>query len=320
MILRDKNNNTFKIAVQMDRLDKIDKKTDSTLALIEEALKRKYTIFFYTVDSLSLINNVPKATANQITNIDINKNNFFSLEREKIVNLNTFDVLLVRQDPPFDMQYITATHILEKLKPSCLVINNPTSIRNCPEKLFVMDFYHLMPPTLISREYKKIFKFLKTYKSIVLKPLYGNGGKDVYFLSEKDPNLNIIINNLLSKREHVIAQKFINKVKQGDKRILLINGKPVGAVNRIPQKNEIRANLHIGGSPYKTHLTKKDIIICNELGNILKSKGLFFTGIDIIDGYLTEINVTSPTCIREINKLNQINISKLFWDEVLALK
>ncbi len=319
MGLKEKNKKYFKIAIQMDSLDKINKDTDSTLALIQEAYKRNYVIFIYTVDNLSLISNKPKAFAQKVMAVNINNEKFLSLDRSDTVNLEEFDVILIRQDPPYDMQYITATYILEKISSSCLILNNPTSIRNCPEKIFVMDFYHLMPPTIISREYVRIINFIKKYKSIVLKPLFGNGGKDVYFLNEKDPNLNIIIENMLINREHVIAQKFIKKVNLGDKRILLINGKPVGAVNRIPNKNEIRANLHIGGAAKKTSLTKRDFFICSEISDLLKRKGLFFTGIDIIDGYLTEINVTSPTCIREIDKLNKTNISKLFWDEVLNI-
>ena len=309
MILKEKNKKKLKIAVQMDSLDKINKNTDSTLALIQEACKRDYIIFIYTVDNLSLIKNKPSALMQEVLEVNIKNEKFLSLKNSATVNLEEFDVILIRQDPPYDMQYITATYILEKISSSCLILNNPTSIRNCPEKIFVMDFSHLMPPTIISREYKKI----------VLKPLFGNGGKDVYYLNEKDPNLNIIIENMLLNREHVIAQKFIKKVKLGDKRILLINGKPVGAVNRVPNRNEIRANLHIGGIAKKTSLSKRDYFICNEISQKLKEKGLFFSGIDIIDGYLTEMNVTSPTCIREIDKLNKTNISKLFWDEVLII-
>ena len=319
MTLREKSKKNLKIAVQMDSLDKINKSSDSTLALIQEAYKRNYIIFTYTVDNLSLIDNKPKALAQRVIKINMKNERFLSLTNSNMIDLEEFDVILIRQDPPYDMQYITATYILEKLSASCLILNNPTSIRDCPEKIFVMDFYHLMPPTIISREYNKIIDFIKKHKNIVFKPLFGNGGKDVYFLNVNDPNLNIIIENMLMSREHVIAQKFIKKVKLGDKRILLINGMPVGAVNRIPNKNEIRANLHIGGIAKKTSLTKRDFFICNEISKLLKEKGLFFSGIDIIDGYLTEINVTSPTCIREIDELNKTNISKLFWDEVLTI-
>ncbi|MDA9654854.1 glutathione synthase [Pelagibacteraceae bacterium] len=319
MTQKEKNRTKLKIAVQMDSLDKINKKTDSTLALIEEAHKRNYIVFVYTVDNLSLVKNKPVACGKEVLEVNIKNEKFLSLKNSTLENLENFDVILIRQDPPFDMQYITATYILDKISSSCLILNNPASIRNCPEKIFVMDFYHLMPPTIISREYKKIISFIKKHKNIVFKPLFGNGGKDVYFLNEKDPNLNIIIENMLINREHAIAQKFIKKVNLGDKRILLLNGKPVGAVNRIPNKNEIRANLHIGGIAKKTSLSKRDFIICNEISHKLKEKGLFFSGIDIIDGYLTEINVTSPTCIREIDKLNKTNISKLFWDEVVKI-
>ena len=319
MIQKEKSRKKLKIAVQMDSLDKINQYTDSTLALIQEACNRGYKVFIYTVDNLSLIKNKPKALAQEVLKINIKKKEFLSLNNTSTVNLESFDIILIRQDPPYDMQYITATYILERISSSCLILNNPTSIRNCPEKIFVMEFDHLMYPTIISREYKKILSFIKKHKKIVLKPLFGNGGKDVYFLNEKDPNLNIIIENMLLNREHAIAQKFIKKVKLGDKRILLLNGKPVGAVNRIPNKNEIRANLHIGGIAKKTSLSKRDYFICNEISQKLKEKGLFFCGIDIIDGYLTEINVTSPTCIREIDKLNRTNISKLFWNEVLSI-
>jgi glutathione synthase len=303
------------VAIQMDSLNKINKKTDSTLALIEEAIKRKYIVFIYTVESLYLENNKLKASANKVLGVNINKEQYLHLDKSKIINLANFDFVLIRQDPPFDMQYITATYLLEKLPKSCLVLNRPSSIRNCPEKLFVLDFYNLMPPTLISKNTLQINNFVKKHKKVVIKPLYGNGGLNVFFLTEKDPNFNIIIENLTSGREHVIVQKFINKVKLGDKRILLINGNAVGAVNRLPSKNEIRANLHIGGTAKKTNLSKKEKYICNQIKSKIIEKGLFFSGIDVIDGYLTEINVTSPTCIREIDFLNKTNISSIFWDE-----
>ena len=312
--------NKLKIAIQMDSLDKINKETDSTLALIEEAYKRKYNIFIYTVDNLYLEYNKPKAQASKILGFNLKKEKFLDLDKSISINLSTFDVILIRQDPPFDMQYITSTFLLEKLPSSCLVLNRPKSIRDCPEKLFVMDFFHLMPPTLISKNFKQITSFIKKFKQVVIKPLYGNGGASVYYLNEKDPNLKVIIENLILGREHVIVQKFIKKVKFGDKRVLLINGRPVGAVNRIPNKNEIRANLHIGGLARKTQLTKKEKYICEQIEEKIIEKGLFFSGIDIIDGFLTEINVTSPTCIREIDSLNKTNISKLFWEEVLKIK
>ena len=314
-----KSKKILKIAIQMDKLQYINKETDSTLALIEEAFKRKFIIYIYTVDNLSLIENVLVAKAQKILNVSAKKINFLDLGKFTDISLKNFDVVLIRQDPPFNMQYITATYLLEKLPSSCKVLNNPTSIRNCPEKIFVTNFSHLMPPTIITREISEINSFIEKNKNVVVKPLFGNGGSNVFYITKKDPNRNIIIENLLIEKEHIIIQKFINKVSLGDKRILLLNGEPVGAVNRVPKNNEIRANLHIGGKAKKTKLTERDYFICSEIKEAIKTKGLFFSGIDIIDGYLTEINVTSPTCIREIDLLNSSNISKLFWNEVLKL-
>ena len=310
----------IKVAVQMDELNKINKDTDSTLALIQEAIKRKFSVFIYNVDNLYFENNELKATANKVLSINIQKENFLTLDKPYVINLKGFEFVLIRQDPPFNMQYITATYLLERLPKTCMVLNKPNSIRDCPEKLFVMDFFNLMPPTLISKQKSNIIKFVKKFKNVVIKPIYGNGGSNVFYLNEKDPNLNIIIDSLISGKEHVIVQKFIKNVKKGDKRILLINGLPVGAVNRIPVNNEIRANLHIGGRARKTNLTKREKFICNQIKSKLREKGLFFTGIDVIDGYLTEINVTSPTCIREIDTLNKVNISSIYWEKALQLR
>ena len=310
----------IKVAVQMDKLNKINKDTDSTLALIQEAIKRKFSVFVYNVDNLYFENNELKAIANKVLSINIQKEKFLTLETSHVINLKNFEFVLIRQDPPFNMEYITATYLLERLPKSCIVLNKPNSIRDCPEKLFVMDFFNLMPPTLISKQKNNIIKFVKKFKKVVIKPIYGNGGSNVFYLNEKDPNLNIIIDNLISETEHVIVQKFIKNVKNGDKRILLINGLPVGAVNRVPVNNEIRANLHIGGLAKKTNLTKREKFICDQIKSKIREKGLFFTGIDVIDGYLTEINVTSPTCIREIDSLNKVNISYIYWEEALQLR
>ena len=310
----------IKVAVQMDKLNKINKDTDSTLALIQEAIKRKFTVFIYNVDNLYIENNELKAIANKILSINVQKEKFLTLETPHVINLKSFEFVLIRQDPPFNMEYITATYLLERLPKSCIVLNKPNSIRDCPEKLFVMDFYNLMPPTLISKQKSNIVRFVKKFKKVVIKPIYGNGGSNVFYLNEKDPNLNIIIDSLLSEKEHVIVQKFIENVKNGDKRILLINGLPVGAVNRVPVNNEIRANLHIGGLAKKTNLTKREKFICDQIKFKIREKGLFFTGIDVIDGYLTEINVTSPTCIREVDTLNKVNISYIYWEEALQLR
>ena len=310
----------IKVAVQMDKLNKINKYTDSTLALIKEAIKRKFSVFIYNVDNLYLEDNELKAIANKVLSINIQKEKFLTLEPAHVINLKCFEFVLIRQDPPFNMEYITATYLLERLPTSCMILNKPNSIRDCPEKLFVMDFFDLMPPTLISKHKSNIIEFVKKFKKAVIKPIYGNGGTNIFYLNEKDPNLNTIIDSLISETEHVIVQKFIKNVKKGDKRILLINGSPVGAVNRVPVNNEIRANLHIGGQAKKTNLTKREKFIFNQIKSKLREKGLFFTGIDVIDGYLTEINVTSPTCIREIDTLNKVNISYIYWEEALQLR
>ena len=307
----------LKVAVQMDSPEMLDKQADSTLALIEEALKKKYKVHIYTVADLTLENNNPIVCCREVKGIDINKKNFITLSEEKRKKLNSFDVVLIRQDPPYNMKYLTATYILEKIKEKTLVLNNPNSIRNSPEKLLVTSFYDLMPPTLISRNIVEINNFLNKHKKCVIKPLYGNGGKDVFLISINDPNLSVILEKFLEQEEHFILQKFISGISEGDKRILLINGQPVGAINRVPNKSQIRANLHIGGIAKKTNLSKKDLKICKRIKKTLQEKELFFAGIDIIDNYLTEINVTSPTCIREINYFNKDNIADKFWRTVV---
>ena len=307
----------LKVAVQMDSPEMLDKQADSTLALIEEALKKKYKVHIYTVADLTLENNNPIVCCREVKGIDINKKNFITLSEEKRKKLNSFDVILIRQDPPYNMKYLTATYILEKIKEKTLVLNNPNSIRNSPEKLLVTSFYDLMPPTLISRNIVEINNFLNKHKTCVIKPLYGNGGKDVFLISINDPNLSVILEKFLEQEEHFILQKFISGISEGDKRILLINGQPVGAINRVPNKSQIRANLHIGGIAKKTNLSKRDLKICKRIKKTLQEKELFFAGIDIIDNYLTEINVTSPTCIREINYFNKDNIADKFWRTVV---
>ena len=307
----------LKIAVQMDPHELLDKNADSTFALIEAAIEKSYKVYIYTVDDLTLENNDLKAFCKEVKDIDINKIDFIKLSEKKRKTLKSFDVILIRQDPPFNMKYLTATYLLEKVPGKTIVLNNPSSIRNSPEKLLVTNFYDLMPPTIISRNEIEIQNFLKVHKECIIKPLYGNGGKDVFFSSINDPNLSVIIEKFLEQEEHFIIQKFIKRVSKGDKRILLINGEPVGAINRVPNKSEIRANLHIGGRAKKTNLSKNDLKICKKIKKTLQEKELFFAGIDVIDSYLTEINVTSPTCIREIDYFNRDNIAGKFWKSVI---
>ena len=306
--------NSIKVAVQMDEPDILDKNADSTLAIIEEALKKNFKVYTYTVDDLSLRDNKPIAMCREVRSLNIKKENFLQLSKAKEIFLSSFTVILVRQDPPYNMKYLTATYILEKVAQKTKILNDPLSIRNSPEKILVTYFYDLMPPTLITKNKDEINYFFRKHKSCVIKPLFGNGGKNIFLSKFNDPNLNVIIEKFLDDNEHFIIQKFVKKVLKGDKRILLIDGEPVGAINRVPGKSQIRANIHIGGKAEKAVLTKKDLKICERIKSTLKNRGLFFAGIDIIDSYLTEINVTSPTCIREIDYFNKDNIAKKFWN------
>ena len=309
----------LKIALQMDPLEKLNLKGDTTFILGLEAVKRGFEVFFYSPSNLIYKNNSVYANAKNLSLDFKNNKETFHYGEEIILNLSTLDVILMRQDPPFDMSYITATHLLEKIVSQTLVLNNPFHVRNSPEKIFVTEFSKYMPETLITRDVSEIVKFKKKNKNIIIKPLYGNGGEGVFYVKDKDSNFNVILENFLnSNKEQFIVQNYIPEVKNGDKRIILIDGEVVGAVNRIPAKNENRSNMHVGGKPIKTSLNKNDKSICEAISSHLKAKGLFFVGIDVIGKYLTEINVTSPTGIREINRLNKVKIEKIFWDKVLT--
>ena len=244
--------------------------------------------------------------------------NHFSPGERRVADLKTdIDVILMRQDPPFDMSYITATHILEHVHPHTLVINNPTNVRNTPEKLFVTHFENVMPPTLITSDEEEIFGFRKEFKDIIVKPLFGNGGAGVFHIKPDDENLSSLIElHKTFYREPLMIQEYVPAVRQGDKRIILIDGEPVGAVNRVPAKGEARSNMHVGGKPMKCELTGRDREICEIIGPSLKEKGLLFVGIDVIGNYLTEINVTSPTGIQELSRFEDTNIASLIWDAI----
>ncbi len=308
----------LKIALQMDPLEKLDLKGDTTFILGLEAIKRGFEVYFYSPNDLIYYNNIVYAKA-KILNLAIkNGKEIFNYGKEKVLKLSSLDFILMRQDPPFNMSYITATHILEKIALKTLILNNPFHVRNSPEKIFVTEFSKFMPETLITREANEIMKFKKKNKNIIIKPLYGNGGEGVFYIKDNDTNFNVIMENFLNLyEEQFIIQRYIPEVKKGDKRIILIDGEVVGAINRIPAKNENRSNMHVGGKPIKTSLNKMDKLICEAISPHLKAKGLFFVGIDVIGNYLTEINVTSPTGIREINRLNKTNIEKIFWDKAL---
>ena len=308
----------LKIALQMDPLEKLDLNGDSTFILGFEAIKRGFELYFYSPSDLIYKNNSVYAKAKVLNLAFENGKETFNYGKIKVLKLSSLDVILMRQDPPFNMSYITATHILEKIASQTLILNNPFHVRNAPEKIFVTEFSKFMPETLITRETNEIIKFKSRNKNIIIKPLYGNGGEGVFYIKDNDSNFNVIIENFLnSNEEQFIIQSYIPEVKKGDKRIILLDGEVVGAINRIPSKNENRSNMHVGGKPIKTSLNKNDKLICETISPHLKAKGLFFVGIDVIGNYLTEINVTSPTGIREINRLNKTNIEKIFWDKTL---
>ena len=311
-------NRNLKIALQMDPLEKLDLKGDTTFILGLEAIKRGFEVFFYTPDNLVYKNDDVYANIKILNLAFKNGKEIFSYGEERILKLSSLDVILMRQDPPFNMSYITATHILEKIASQTLILNNPFHVRNAPEKIFVTEFSKFMPETLITRDTNEIIKFKKKNKNIIVKPLYGNGGEGVFYIKEKDSNFNVILENFLNlNKEQFIVQSYIPEVKKGDKRIILIDGEVVGAINRVPAKNENRSNMHVGGKATKTTLSKNDNLICELISPHLKNKGLFFVGIDVIGNYLTEINVTSPTGIREINRINKTKIEKIFWDKAL---
>ena len=303
------------IAFLMDPLETLDLNGDTTFALALEAQKRKHNISFFKPEDLMLSNNDVLA---HICKLELySSNNLIDFKYHDYFTkpLSKYDVIMMRQDPPFNMAYISATHILEKLPTSTLVVNNPFEVRNSPEKIFVTNFTHLMPRTLISRNIEAIKEFRKNFKDIIIKPLYGNGGHGIFHVLPEDENLNSILEMFFCQnKEPVMIQEYLKDVRNGDKRIILLNGKAVGAVNRIPKLGESRSNMHVGGKPKKTELTERDKFICNEISHSLVKRGLYFVGIDIIGDYITEINVTSPTGIREIKNLDSIAIEEMFWD------
>ncbi|MEC7661454.1 MAG: glutathione synthase [Pseudomonadota bacterium] len=308
---------TLKVAFQMDPMESIDIAGDSSFALALEAQERGHKLFHYEPKNLSLSQLKPVAKLRSLTVQNITGNHFY-LGEQRVADLKTdIDVILMRQDPPFDMSYITATHILEHVHPNTLVINNPTNVRNTPEKLFVTHFENVMPPTLITSDEEEIFGFRKEFKDIIVKPLFGNGGAGVFHIKPDDENLSSLIElHKTFYREPLMIQEYVPAVRQGDKRIILIDGKPVGAVNRVPAKGEARSNMHVGGKPMKCELTGRDREICEIIGPSLKEKGLLFVGIDVIGNYLTEINVTSPTGIQELSRFEDTNIASLIWDAI----
>jgi glutathione synthase len=307
---------TKKVAIQMDPVWTIDIKGDSTFALALEAQKRGYELFHYHPFDLAWKHGTVTARGEAMT-LRREQGNHYTLGERETVDLAEFDVVLMRQDPPFDMSYITATHLLEQIHPKTLVVNDPASVRNAPEKLFVTLFPELMPPTLISRNRQDVIDFRDEYKDIIVKPLFGNGGAGVFHLKPGDENLISLLEMFeAASREPVMAQQYLPDVRKGDKRIILIDGEAAGAIDRIPAEGEARSNMHVGGKPVQAKLTDRDREICEAIGPVLREQGQIFVGIDVIGGNLTEINVTSPTGIQEIDHYDGSDLSKLVWDAI----
>lgn len=306
---------SLKVAIQMDPIESIRFETDTTLLLALEAQKRGHTLYYYLPANLSFQEGHVTAQAHRLTVRD-EKGNHFTLGPAEIIDLLEFDIVLVRQDPPFDMAYITTTHILEHLQPHVSVFNDPVAIRNAPEKLFVTHFPDLMPPTLITSDRQQIDEFRTKHKDIVIKPLYGFGGSAIFHIGPDDDNLGSLL-EVFGKmyREPLVVQKYLPEVRSvGDKRIVLIDGEPAGALLRIPKEGDIRSNMAAGGTAVATELTKRDREICQTIGPALREQGLVLAGIDVIGDYLTEINVTSPTGLKAINRLSNLRLEEKVWD------
>ncbi|RVT99174.1 glutathione synthase [Rhodovarius crocodyli] len=310
---------SLRVAVQMDPIESINIDGDSTFAMMLEAQKRGHKLWHYHVRHLSLRAGRVVAWAHPVE-LRREKGNHFTFGEPVELDLGQdVDVVLMRQDPPFDMAYITATHILEHIHPKTLVVNDPAQVRNAPEKLFVTHFPELMPETLITTNMAEIGKFRAKHGDIIVKPLFGNGGAGVFHLRPEDPNLGALMEMFTEKsREPVMVQQYLPAVRQGDKRVILINGEVLGAINRVPAAGEARSNMHVGGRPEKTELTDREREICARIGPELRDRGLIFVGIDVIGGYLTEINVTSPTGLQELARFDGIQLERNIWDVIEA--
>lgn len=308
------------VAVQMDPLHTIDITGDSTFALMLEAQARGHRLWHYEVADLWLDEEVLTARVRPVTVQNV-VGAHYRFGDESVIDLSTMDAVLMRQDPPFDMAYITATHLLERIHPKTLVVNNPASVRNAPEKLLVTQFPHLMPPTLIARDRLAIRAFRDKYKDIIVKPLFGNGGAGVFRIKPDDENLGSLLDMFFTaSREPLMIQRYEPAVRKGDKRIILIDGEPLGAINRVPAEGDARSNMHAGGVAKPTTLTPREREICAAIAPTLKQQGLLFTGIDVIGDYLTEINVTSPTGLQQIARFDHVNLAAIIWDKIEALR
>jgi len=310
----------LQVAIQMDPIERINIETDTTFLIMMEAQTRGHGLWLYGADRLALDDGRVLARGRPL-NLRAVQGDHHSLGQTEVRDLSEMDVILMRQDPPFDMAYITAAHFLETIHPATLVVNNPAEVRNAPEKLFVTGFPGLQPPTLITGDHEAIEDFRARHGDIVLKPLYGGGGSGVVRLTADDPNLDALLElHAMIGREPVIAQKFIPAVAAGDKRILLVDGEPVGAINRIPAEGQVRSNLAKGGRAEAVALTARDEEICAAIGMELKERGLLFVGIDVIGDYLTEINVTSPTGAQQLKRFGGADAAARLWDRIEAIR
>tara|TARA_B100002019_G_scaffold291699_1_gene312636 strand:- start:1105 stop:2034 length:930 start_codon:yes stop_codon:yes gene_type:complete len=305
------------IGFQIDAVEKLNFKTDSTLPLILESHKRRNNNYYFLPSSLTYKENHLYAQVREIS-FKNNKLTSYVIGKEKQLRVDHFNYVFIRQDPPYNMEYISSLHLLEQVMSSTKLINNPKGIRNAPEKISMLAHKKIIPPTIITRSKIEVDNFINKYGKSVIKPLYGNGGESIFLLDKNDANYNQIIERFIDQlNEPFIVQKFLSEIKKGDKRIIIINGKPIAALRRIPKNKEIRSNIHVGGNCEAVQLSKNDLKICNEIKKFLNDEGLFFVGIDIIGKYLTEINVTSPTCIQEIKKFHKIDIARIIWDQLI---
>jgi len=308
----------LKVAIQMDPIGPIDIKADTTFRIGEEAQARGHSLFYYTPDRLYWNDGRVMARG---WPLELRRvvGDHFTLGKEQDVDLGEYDVVWLRQDPPFDMGYITTTHLLEHLSPGTLVLNDPFWVRNFPEKLLVLRFPELIPPTIIARDLATLRAFKGVHGDIILKPLYGNGGAGVFRLEHGDRNLASLHELFLGiSREPLIAQKFLPAVEKGDKRVILIDGEPIGAINRVPAEGETRSNMHVGGRAERAALSARDLEICKAIGPTLRDHGQMFVGIDVIGDYLTEINVTSPTGLQELERFDEVNLAARLWEAIEA--
>jgi glutathione synthase len=308
---------SLSVAVQMDPIASINPAADSTFAMMLEAEVRGHRLDYYTTSTLGLRDNRLSAEVAPVRVFDRPRGEHFALGEARRQDLSAYDVLLMRQDPPFDMNYTTITHLLERIHPKTYVVNPPAAVRNAPEKILVTEFPELMPPTLVTRDRKLIQEFRKEHGNIIVKPLYGNGGAGVFFIEEGSHNLTSLLELFETAfHEPFMVQRYLPEVRQGDKRIIIVDGEAVAGLNRIPSEGEARSNLHVGGRPELSPLTDREREICATIGPRLKELDMIFVGIDVIGGYLTEINVTSPTGIREIKRFGGPDIAPLIWDAI----